>query len=663
MFSEYHKSKYLIMNTDILKCKSKVFACFMLLMILLCLFSFNVNAKECPFSRGVNITGWFQANSAKEIHFLTYTKTDFEQIKSLGCDVVRLPVNLHFMTSGAPDYELDPIFLAYLDQVVNWCNELSLHLIIDNHTFDVDSDTDPNIGQVIEKVWTQLALHYINASEKVYFEVLNEPHGISDVMWNSIQQEVVKAIRAVNTKHTIIVGPAGWNSYNNLNAMPIYADDNLIYTFHFYDPFLFTHQGASWSDLDPVQGIPFPYTENRMPQCPDELKGTWMEGGYSNYKNEGNMQEVKKLIDIAVGFAQKRNVAIYCGEFGVYDLYSNPDDRVFWYQEVRKYLEEKNIAWTIWDYHGGFGLFNKGGNNIFEHDLNIPLVEALGFNAPAQTPYVIRPDSVGIVLYSDMIAKGVKNSSYGDGNLNLFSVNYPNSGEYCIAWEGASQYQAIVFDFSPNKDLSYLLENDYGLSFLIRGNQPAAKYDVRFVDTKTDELDDRPWRMRTTIDAQMVSWDNQWHKVFVPLSDFVEGGAWDEIWYNPDGKFDWTVVDKLEFVSEHGPLGEYQLFIDDIAITNLDTAQVRVVVSAFCNPVNIPFASIKHQSLSRSIRVSVTSDKKISYHLFDIMGRTYSIGSFEGQVSISTKQLLSGMYLLTLHDGHQQFETRKIWIE
>lgn len=663
MFSEYHKSKYLIMNTDILKCKSKVFACFMLLMILLCLFSFNVNAKECPFSRGVNITGWFQANSAKEIHFLTYTKTDFEQIKSLGCDVVRLPINLHFMTSGAPDYLLDPIFLGYLDKVVKWCEELSLHLIIDNHTFDVDSNTDPNIGQVLEKVWPQLAFHYINASDHIYFEVLNEPHGISDVKWNSIQQQVVVSIRKVNTKHTIIVGPTGWNSYNNLNAMPFYADNNLIYTFHFYDPFLFTHQGASWSDLGPVQGIPFPYTENKMPHFPDELKGTWIEDNYNNYKNEGNMQQVRKLIDIAVDFAQQRNVPIYCGEFGVYDLYSNPNDRVSWYQQVRQYLDEKNISWTIWDYHGGFGLFNKGGNNLFENDLNIPLVEALGLNTPAQTPYVMRPDSIGIVLYSDMIAKGVNNLSYGNGDLDFFSDNSPNSGEYCIAWEGASQYQAIVFDFLPNKDLSLLVENNYGLSFLFRGNQPAAKYDVRFVDTKTDEANDRPWRMKTTIDDQMVKWDNQWHKVFVPLRNFVEGGAWDEVWYNAEGKFDWTAVDKLEFVSEYGPLGDYQLFIDDIAITNLDTAQVRVVVSALGNQINVPFASIYNYNFSRSIKVSVTSDKKISYHLFDFMGRTYSNGSFEGQVSISTKQLLSGLYMLTLHDGYRQFQTQKIWIE
>ena len=56
------------------------------------------------FTKGVNVTGWFQAGSAREIHFTMFTKKDFEQIKSLGCDVIRLPINLHYMTNGAPDY-------------------------------------------------------------------------------------------------------------------------------------------------------------------------------------------------------------------------------------------------------------------------------------------------------------------------------------------------------------------------------------------------------------------------------------------------------------------------------------------------------------------------------------------------------------------------------
>ena len=173
------------------------------------------------------------------------------------------------MAGPAPDYALDPLFLFFLDQIVDWCDELGLHLILDNHTFDVDTNTDPQIGQILVPVWRQLAARYEGRSERLYYEVLNEPHGIADAAWNAIQQEVIDAIRQVNARHVIVVGPAGWNSYNNPDAMPRYADDKLLYTFHFYDPFLFTHQGASW--VNPLwfrlPASPFRLTQSACPRC------------------------------------------------------------------------------------------------------------------------------------------------------------------------------------------------------------------------------------------------------------------------------------------------------------------------------------------------------------------------------------------------------------
>jgi len=217
-------------------------------------------SAEPPFHRGVNLTNWFQTSIAQQIQFTKFTRQDFINIKNLGCDVIRLPINLHFMTSGVPDYKVDPLFYYFLDQIVNFAEELELHLILDNHTFDPSADTGPNIDDVLIPVWTQMAEHYKDRSTYLYYEVLNEPHGISDTKWNEIQQKAIDAIRSVDQKHTIIIGPAGWNSYNNLKNMPVYADGNLIYTFHFYDPFLFTHQGASWTNpsMAPLAGVALP---------------------------------------------------------------------------------------------------------------------------------------------------------------------------------------------------------------------------------------------------------------------------------------------------------------------------------------------------------------------------------------------------------------------
>jgi endoglucanase len=342
--------------------------------------------SQSPFSRGVNLTQWFQTAGARQLQFTKFTKHDFENIKSLGCDVIRLPINLHFMTSGDPNYTLDPLFLNFLDSAVNWAEELQIHLLLDNHTFDPSVDTDPLIENVLIKVWAQMAEHYKDRSNYIYYEILNEPHGIANEQWCEIQQNVIDAIRTVDTKHTIVVGPAGWNSYNNLNSMPEYSDDNLMYTFHFYDPFLFTHQGASWTDpsMESLAGVPFPFNADSMPACPKELLGTWVEGSLNNYDQDGSVKRVKELVDIAVEFKTNRNVPVFCGEFGVYIPNAPRQGRINWYDTVRKYFENNDLAWTIWDYTGGFGIFEVGGKDLFEYDLDTALVRALGLNVPAQ---------------------------------------------------------------------------------------------------------------------------------------------------------------------------------------------------------------------------------------------------------------------------------------
>ena len=58
----------------------------------------NLTAQPpMPFTKGVNLTNWFQVNEVEQIHINKYTKKDFEQLKSLGCDVIRLPI--HFQDS------------------------------------------------------------------------------------------------------------------------------------------------------------------------------------------------------------------------------------------------------------------------------------------------------------------------------------------------------------------------------------------------------------------------------------------------------------------------------------------------------------------------------------------------------------------------------------
>ncbi|MFZ0282726.1 MAG: cellulase family glycosylhydrolase [Bacteroidales bacterium] len=545
-----------------------------ILVIILLLAVINVKS-QAPFSRGVNLTGWFQSGSAGQIQFTRFTKQDILNIKSLGCDVIRLPVNMHEMTSGSPSWTIDPFLFSFLDSLVSWCEELHIYLILDNHSFDPSVNTSPGVVTILVKVWTQMAIHYKERSDFILYEILNEPHGISTSDWGNIQNQAINAIRAHDTRHTIVVGGSGYNTYTELKNLPVYQDTNLLYTFHFYDPFLFTHQGATWVSptMEPLSGVPFPYCGACMPLLPESLKGSWIESAYNNYSSEGRISYVQSLIDNAVQFRNSRNVKIFCGEFGVYIPNSDLADRAGWYGSVREYLEQNNIPWTTWDYKGGFGLFRENSNELFEHDLNILLLNSLGLNIPRQTPYTLRPDSTGFIIYSDFIGEKINEGSYTSGKIDFYSPELPNNDSYCISWNEFSQYNTIGFNFQPDRNLGRLVSEGYALDFMVRGVQ-GIKFDIRFMDTKTS-AGDHPWRMGVTIDETMTA-DRHWHHVHIPLSDFGEKGSWDNnTWYNSAGQFDWTAVDKLEISTEYLPAEGKQIWFDNIHITNRDTAVVR----------------------------------------------------------------------------------------
>ena len=334
-----------------------------------------------PFSRGVNLTKWFEFRNVQDIPFNKFVEQDFANIKSLGADVIRLPISLHNLTLGENDHTLDPLLIKYLDIVVDWAEKYRIYIIIDNHSFHPVNPTDPNIDKILIPVWEQLARHFKDRSDYVLYEVLNEPHKIPDERWGEIQGEAIEAIRKIDEKHTIIVGGTDYNSIAKLASIPVYNDNNLIYTFHFYDPHIFTHQGATWNSpsLAPLSGLSFPADKNKIPKPHETFIGTWVEESLNNYENDAKPENLCATLGKAAAFSKERGVPVFCGEFGVFMPQSQPDDRIRWYKLICDELNKQNISWTCWDYFGGFGLFTTKWGGDFKTDLNIELVKAMGF--------------------------------------------------------------------------------------------------------------------------------------------------------------------------------------------------------------------------------------------------------------------------------------------
>jgi endoglucanase len=337
--------------------------------------------EKAPFSKGVNFSKWFEAHKIADFIFTKFVEKDFEDVKSLGADVIRLPIAFHNFTAGDKNHTLDPAILEGIDTAVDWAEKHQIYIILDNHSFHPVNKTPADIDKILLPVWRQVAERYKNRSEYVLYEVLNEPHGISDKRWGAIQGAAIEEIRKIDDKHSVIIGGTEYNSIAKLKEIPKYKDENLIYTFHFYDPHIFTHQGATWNSpsLAPLSGLTFPAEKDKIPKPHETFTGTWVEEALKYYEVDAKTEKLNATLDKALDFSKERGVPVFCGEFGVYMKQCDPASRARWYEFVCGALKERGISWTCWDYFWGFGLFKTEARGDFKTDLNLDIIQAMGF--------------------------------------------------------------------------------------------------------------------------------------------------------------------------------------------------------------------------------------------------------------------------------------------
>lgn len=317
---------------------------------------------------GINLSSWFaQVYDAKgytKEHFDTYdTAQDMALIKSMGFDHARFTLNPAPMFRRGQADRIPPEYLAMVDSAVKMILDQGLAVIIDIHPesdFKARFATDDTMVEEFEDYWRALAKHYSTLDpERVFFEVLNEPEVKDRYRWQGVQSRLVRAIREGAPNHTIIVAGANWSSITELLSIEPLRDPNLIYNFHFYDPHIFTHQGATWSTnfQHYLSDLPYPSTpdnvQSAMTQAPDPSNQQAIE----NYGlDRWNAQRVDAEIAMAAAWGKRWRVPLTCNEFGVYRAAAKPEDRERWIHDVRTALEKYGIGWTMWDYAGGFGV-------------------------------------------------------------------------------------------------------------------------------------------------------------------------------------------------------------------------------------------------------------------------------------------------------------------
>lgn len=338
------------------------------------------------FTKGVNLAGCYEVGAkqnANNIWMGHINDRHFSFLASIGVDVVRIPMQFGYFVENTSTYKFQQAFFDRLDETIDLAEKYGMHIIVDNHIWEwYDKQSDPEAA--LKAVWLQVAEHCKNRSTKVVYELFNEPDGTYwHEHWHDVQGKVLEAVRTVDTKHTVIVTPT---NYKTIADMPEYADDNIIYTSHFYEPFVFSHQGGSWTRLRTIGGmLSFPYNPatDDIAAAVQKVKDidvsspeiAWVEA----YPTTGTVENVQSLLKKDIDEVARRGSKLYIGEFGALK-YPALESRCNWLRTVANYCRQNGAAYTVWTYAGDFGMFKTDALDLnLPGDLDMDVAAALGF--------------------------------------------------------------------------------------------------------------------------------------------------------------------------------------------------------------------------------------------------------------------------------------------
>lgn len=339
--------------------------------------------------RGINTSMWFAQSpgnySVEKLRTFT-TGDDIALIRRMGFDHIRLSIDPVPLLAWLKAPDMPNPFMTELDRVVKTVTDQKLAVIIDIHP---ESSYKAQLFQGTESVdhfaalWRALAKHFSSTDpDLVFFEIMNEPEQSDPYRWQGIESFIGTQIRKEAPNHTIIAAGAHWSGLEDLLALEPIAVSDVIYTFHDYEPFPFTHEGATWTDprVVPLRSVPYPSTpeavQPNLSQEPTLAAQYWVEQyGLDRW----DAQRIEADMAFAARWSQLHHAPVYCGEFGVLRYYANPTMRVQWLHDMRVAFEKHHIGWAMWDYQTNFGIVTKKDGKTVPDPA---VVKALGLKMP-----------------------------------------------------------------------------------------------------------------------------------------------------------------------------------------------------------------------------------------------------------------------------------------
>lgn len=381
--------------------------------------------------RGINLWPWFSLTRDLPAPSRAYDwppyqadrvvpdAADLAMLRAAGFDFVRIPVDPGPLAAFQGKWRAR--LLADVIEAVRQSLAAGLSVIVNLHgnsathywnPANIFTGDDPTLLGAYLDVVNDLARWMSKLDPaRVVFEPVNEPpQACGSAQWQALQLKMLKAARAAAPRLTLVATGACGSMTAGLEALdPLPIEDaQVLYTFHFYEPYVFSHQGATWMTSEPMyrylNGVPWPASagtrdqtlaasaerlaaDAEIDQSEKTEIGAAMERAIDQYfEGAPDAAYLEPFLRAAAEWADRHGIArerLILGEFGALRRDARyhgaaAADRARYIRDVRATAEAFGFPWALWNFSDGMGLLEDGS----EHRLDPSILAALGLKTP-----------------------------------------------------------------------------------------------------------------------------------------------------------------------------------------------------------------------------------------------------------------------------------------
>lgn len=284
-----------------------------------------------PVGKCVNLSNTLEAPKEGDWG-ATFQDDDFRIISKAGFRTVRIPVRWSTHAQATPPYTIDPAFLARVHHVVDLAIASRLNVILNVHHYQELMTEPAGNADRFAGIWRQVAASFASAPASVWFELLNEPENkLNDSNLPAILRPALAAVRVTNPTRPVLIGGQSWSSLASLDTLKLPDDPYVVPTFHYYEPFAFSSQGADWMPNPPPFGRTY--------------------GSAADKKQlDADLQRVR-------AYMTRTGRVPVLGEYGAQDDARLPlKQRFRYYHTISAAFASQGIQSCTWGYRSGFKL-------------------------------------------------------------------------------------------------------------------------------------------------------------------------------------------------------------------------------------------------------------------------------------------------------------------